>query len=94
MYAYSGVFQFSCSMVSVGGSSLKNAHNYQCYIMKSAANDNVRGWVFDTYVIVVTRLAFFTTDGNFLYTRDKTWAVGVLAIIITIHKNVANQNPL
>ena len=43
MYAYSGVFQFSCSMVSVGGSSLKNAHNYQCYIMKSAANDNVRG---------------------------------------------------
>lgn len=29
MYAYSGVFQFSCSLVSVGGSALKlKIHNY------------------------------------------------------------------
>lgn len=51
----------------------------------------MKNWTYDP---VDRRLVSLITVGNFLYTRDKMCAVGVLATIITMHKNVANQYPL
>lgn len=52
---------------------------------------NSQNW--STNVLDGSKIASSAKWDGFLYTNDKIWAIGVLAIMTTAHMNVAKQKP-